>query len=207
MSGEGTAAAREPGPPAESEAWLAELRAGDPAALRRLQALVTGAVRKAVAGQALDEATLEDLVQVAVVRVLANLQRFEGRSKFSTWAWAVAVRAAFSELRRAGVRETSALSTAEADEPATAALPPERRVERQEIVEVMQRIIAAELSERQRRAILGELAGQPQEELLAALAVNQNALYKLTHDARRKLKQGLLAAGIHDDHVREAFDL
>lgn len=202
---EGTSAPRESA--LEGETWLAELRAEDPDAQRRLQALVAGAVRKAVGSQVVDEATLDDLIQVAVVRVLRNLQRFEGRSKFSTWAWAVAVRAAYSELRRASVRQSSGLPTGEALELASAAPPPERGVERQEIVEVMQRVIAAELSERQRLALLGELAGRPQEEMLASLGLNRNALYKLTHDARRKLKQGLLAAGICDEHVREAFDL
>lgn len=205
MRPEGTSAPRESA--FETETWLAELRAEDPEAQRRLQALVAGAVRKAVGGQVVDEATLDDLIQVAVVRVLRNLHRFEGRSKFSTWAWAVAVRAAFSELRRASVRQAAGLPTGEALELASTAPPPERGVERQEIVEIMQRVISAELTERQRLALLGELAGRPQEDLLAELGLNRNALYKLTHDARRKLKQGLLAAGICDDQVREAFDL
>jgi len=142
------------------------------------------------------------------VHVLGNLERFEGRSKFSTWVYAVAVRAALGELRRATYRRPGQeLPRSEAEELESGVRSPPQRAERQEIVELLHRIIEQELTERQRTAILGELAGQSQEELLATLGLNRNALYKLLHDGRRKLKQGLLAAGILDDQVREAFDL
>jgi RNA polymerase sigma-70 factor (ECF subfamily) len=39
------------------------------------------------------------------------------------------------------------------------------------------------------------------------MGLTRNALYKLTHDARQKLKRGLEAAGIDGDGVREAFAL
>lgn len=195
-----------------NEQWLAELRAdgapGD-AAREALRSLVAGAVRKATAAQGpLDDATAEDLTQVAVVKVLDNLHRFEGRSKFTTWVYSVAVRAAFSELRKAtyrsggdslGEEHAEALTT---DEPA-----PSNWAERSEIVEVMHRVIAEELTERQRTAILGELSATPTEELLETLGTNRNAYYKLVHDARAKLVKGLRGAGICDDQVREAFDL
>jgi len=223
VNGEGTLPAGEAAAPAEDalqraarapdEAWVADLRAPDgtpcaAAALERLRTLVAGAVRKATAGSAPDAGTLDDLIQVATLRVLRNLERFEGRSKFATWAWAVAVRAAFGELRRAAYRARGeGLAESGAEELATPAAPPERRAMRQEIVEILERLIAEELTERQRTAILGELAGTPQEELLATLGGNRNALYKLLHDARQKLKLGLLGAGVCDDQVREAFDL
>lgn len=194
-----------------NEQWVEELRlagaAGESAQLA-LRELVTGAVRKALAGRrALDEATLDDLVQVASLHVIQHLDRFEGRSKFTTWAYAVAVRAAFTELRRSTYRPSDDLANDGADEPASDGTEPARWAEQDEIVEIMHRVIADDLTERQRKAILGELSGTSQEELLADLGINRNALYKLVHDARKKLKQGLGAAGICDDQVREAFDL
>lgn len=194
-----------------NEQWLSELCASGPAAeaaLADLRALVAGAVRRAVgaAGTA-DEATLEDLTQVGQVHVLRQLGRFEGRSRFTTWAWAVAVRAALSELRRAAYRASAEPLPAESATPASAAPTPPESAERGEIVALMQGVIARELTERQRTALVAELDGTPREVLLARLGINANALHKLLHDARRKLLLGLRAAGIHDDEVREAFDL
>ncbi|MEX1024631.1 MAG: sigma-70 family RNA polymerase sigma factor [Planctomycetota bacterium] len=192
-----------------TEAWLRDLRAtgaAGRAAHVALHELVSRAVARAA--HSVDESTREDLTQVAVLRVLTHLDRFEGRSRFSTWAYSVAVRAAFGELRKVSYRsggealsdETSGQLEATGPAPTTVA-------ERGEIVEVMRRVIARELSVRQRTAIQGELAGTPQAELLIALNINRNALYKLFHDARKKLRDGLAAAGISDDQVRDAFDL
>jgi hypothetical protein len=47
----------------------------------------------------------------------------------------------------------------------------------------------------------------PQAELAARLGLNRNALYKLGHDARQKLKRGLLAAGVTEDDVRDVFEI
>ena len=191
-----------------NDAWLERLRSGaDPEAQSELRRLVERAVRKAAAGRGdIDDAVFDDLTQVSTLRVLDNLDRFEGRSKFSTWAYSVAVRAAFSELRRPIYRSPGVDLTA-AEDSVSGGTAPEVQAEQAEIIEVMHRVIAEELTERQRIAVLGELEGTPQEDLLDRLEINRNALYKLTHDARQKLRQGLTSAGICDDQVRAAFDL
>ena len=85
-----------------NDAWLEALSAAvpDAAVVEDLGGLVRGALHKALAARALDASTLGDLAQVAVVQVLAKLEHFEGRSRFTTWAYSVAVRAALTELRR-----------------------------------------------------------------------------------------------------------
>jgi RNA polymerase sigma-70 factor (ECF subfamily) len=177
------------------------------AAQEELRSLIQGALRRATAGRpGVDQATLDDLTQIAMLQVLSKLDRFEGRSQFTTWAYSVAVRAAFTELRRSRSRE------APVDEAVAAAVPddaaePGARSEREEIVDVLNRVIERDLTERQRTAVRGELAERPQAELLAELGINRNALYKLLYDARQKLYGALCAAGICDDEVREAFDL
>ena len=47
----------------------------------------------------------------------------------------------------------------------------------------------------------------PQEEIARQLGIGRNALYKLGHDARKRLKARLIAAGVTDEDVRAAFDL
>ena len=71
--------------------------------------------------------------------------------------------------------------------------------------------IHTRLSERQRTAVLAELHGLPTVEIAARLETNQNALYKLVHDARKKLRTALqdqgfdaeaLSAGARSEVVR-----
>jgi DNA-directed RNA polymerase specialized sigma24 family protein len=57
------------------------------------------------------------------------------------------------------------------------------------------------------RVAFTELRGMPQAEIAVQMGLTRNALYKLTHDARQKLKRGLEAAGISGDEVRVTFDL
>lgn len=191
-----------------NEEWLGARRGAGPAADRaqlHLRSLLAGALRKATSRFSPDDATLEDLTQVALLRVLEKLDRFEGRSRFTTWAYSVAVHAAFAELRRSrGPRTTGEAAAAEvSDDQADPTAP----VEQREIVDLLHRIISDQLTERQRAAVLGELRGTPRDQLAAELETNRNALHKLLHDARSKLRHGLEAAGIFDDDVRRAFDL
>ena len=45
----------------------------------------------------------------------------------------------------------------------------------------------------------------PQDEIARHLGSNRNAIYKLTHDARKRLKRGLELAGYGAEDIREAF--
>jgi len=46
------------------------------------------------------ETQADDFVQDAILRILDKLDTFRGESRFTTWAQKVAVRVAFTELRR-----------------------------------------------------------------------------------------------------------
>ncbi len=67
--------------------------------------------------------------------------------------------------------------------------------ERQGFIKAMYEVIDEKLSQKQRTALLAELAEIPMEEIGRRLGSNRNAIYKLTHDARKKLRQGLEQAG------------
>ena len=49
------------------------------------------------------------------------------------------------------------------------------------------------------------MKGLPQEEIARGLGINRNAVYKLGHDARKKLKRGLEASGFDAAAIRAAF--
>jgi RNA polymerase sigma-70 factor (ECF subfamily) len=191
--------------------WLDQLAGPSPSrdgAVAELREVLRRGLGRALRGHpGAGDAFLDDITQDAVLKVLDGLASFRGNSKFTTWAVAVAVRVAFSELRRARWRDVSLDGLADEGRApeVVAEQAPSAQVERDELIALMKRVMETDLTERQRFALLAELDGMPQAELTARLGLNRNALYKLGHDARQKLKRGLLAAGVTEDDVRDVF--
>lgn len=198
----------------DNETWLRHLSSNgsdQQAALADLRSELLRGLRRALSNWTLaDEAFLEDAVQDSLVRLLDRLHQFEGRSRFLTWATAIAIRVAMNELRRRHWRDVS-LDTVIADtnltpEPAAdddSGL--DARWERKALLDKMLEVIQNELTERQRMVLLAELKGIPQNEIACHLGSNRNAVYKLTHDARKRLKHGLEAAGYRASDIHTAF--
>lgn len=145
---------------------------------------------------------VEDFVQDALLQILDNLDTFEGRSKFTTWAYRFVINVAAAELRLHRWRTQSLEAVVgEGDEVSLLfflsdqeAPDPETRAARREILELMQHVIEEELSERQRFALVAtKFRDMPVEEVARQLDTNPNNVYKLVYDARQKLKEGLEA--------------
>jgi RNA polymerase sigma-70 factor (ECF subfamily) len=157
-----------------------------------------------------DDDFLEDVVQSAMVRVLDHLDRFEGRSAFTTWAIAIALRVAFTELRRKHwnnvsldeLREKGALLRAEAD----SGPDPQESVARRSLITLLHQLIRSKLSPHQRDMLLAELNGMPHDEIAVQMRLTRNAVYKLGHDARRALRRALEAAGYGVEEVRDVLE-
>lgn len=80
--------------------------------------------------------------------------------------------------------------------------PPEKRATQQMLLEMVQRVVAEELTDRQRQALVAVMgSGMPLEEVARRMGINRNALYELLHDARRRLKKRLLARGLLSQNV------
>ena len=198
----------------DNETWLAHLGGPGPAqqeALSDLRDALVRGLRKALSHRAgADDAFLEDVVQDALVRILDRLPQFEGRSRFLTWAMSVAIRVAMSELRRRKWGDVS-LDEVVADADLTPAWVvmngpgPHAPSEREAILAVMHEVIRTGLTTKQREALLAAMQGMPLDEIARQLGSNRNALYKLTHDARKRLKRGLEAAGFTAEDIGAAF--
>lgn len=198
----------------DNETWLEHLKLGGPeqqAALSDLRNALMRGLRGALSGRGrVDDSFLEDAVQDSLVRILDRLQQFEGRSHFLTWATSIAIRVAMSELRRRQWRDVSLDEVV-----AGSGLTPERAVdddptpdiqwERKAIVGKVFDVIRNELTEKQRAVLLAELKGMPQDEIARHIGSNRNAVYKLTHDARSRLKRRLEEAGYEAADVLSAF--
>lgn len=199
-------------PGRSNDEWVAALRADGPlfdAAWQELRARLVIRLRKAVGTQFGYDAC-EDLAQEAVLRVVDRLGSFRGESRFMTWATAIALRMAFDELRHRRWKDVSFdVFTEEAAVPVTleAAVvgDDERRLTRARVLHELRSVIDVKLTEKQRRVLSAELQGMPQSEIAAQLGMSRNALYKLSHDARRKVKAQLEAAGFAGADVLWAF--
>ncbi len=190
--------------------WLAELRQPTQTgqAIEELRTYLRKALARVLRGRGnVDESDLDDFTQDALIRILQGLDRFRGDSRFTTWATAVAIRTALGTLRRRRYQhqplEDLELGLAE---PVAGLSPlggdPGQFLDRATLVEALRRAINDALTEKQRTAILGELAEIPTDVLVERLGTNPNALYKLHHDARKKLKRALNDAGYSDEDVR-----
>ncbi|MGC9469384.1 MAG: RNA polymerase sigma factor [Anaerolineae bacterium] len=203
-----------------NEQWLNHLNGTpDPAALGDLRERLIRGLRYAIKQRYdISESDIEDFVQEAIVKILDNLDTFRGESKFTTWAQKIAIRVAFSELRRkrwenislqdlipqqsAGeAGETTPLVWIPSAEPS-----PERRVTRQNLRALLVYLIQEELTDLQRQAMVAVvLQGMPVEVVARRMDTNRNALYKLLHDARQRLKHRLEQQGVSVDEVMAVF--
>jgi len=198
-----------------NQEWLEALRGpGLDEALADLRAFLMRGLRYALADRSgVDEASLEDFVQEALLKILAGLDSFRGESRFTTWAQKIAVRVAFTELRRHRWRDVSldeVIGFPDSDSiPATLADPsagPEKRAIQQMFLETVRRLIVEELTDTQRQAMTAVyLRGMPLQEVARCMESNRNALYKLLHDARQRLQKAMVAEGISSQDVLEAF--
>lgn len=198
-----------------NEEWLAALRGAErDEALADLRAFLVRGLRYALAGRSgVDEATLEDFAQDALLRILKGLDSFRGESRFTTWAQKIAVNVAFTELRRRHWQEVSLddLGVREDTDfiPETLADPsagPEQQTLQRAMLSTLHRLIDTELTDKQRQALVAaRIHGMPLEEIARRMNTNRNALYKLLHDARQRLKKRMLAEGLSPQDVLAAF--
>jgi len=160
------------------------------------------------------ESLAEETAQEAVLRILAQLNTFKGRSRFTTWAHKVAIRIALTELRRKEWKNVSLDQMLESEEGeprelwlAESAPGPELTVEQNDLLARLAQIMQEELTPRQLSLMQAvALRGVPLEALAQKMGVERNALYKLMHDARVKLKRRLAREGLSPADLLQTFE-
>lgn len=198
----------------DNGAWLRQISGGGTErdhALADLRMMLLRGLRRSLSGRSdVDESVLEDAVQDSLLRIIDRLSQFEGRSRFVTWAMSITIRTAMTELRRRRWRDVSLDQLAGdggvmLDRTADGSPRPEHEAERRALLAAIHRIIRTELTAKQRTALVAELRGMAQDEIVRQMGSNRNALYKLTHDARLRLKKGLEAAGYEAEDILAAI--
>ena len=95
----------------DNNEWIAALQADGPlreAALSDLRGMLLIGLKTALKSRSdFVDSLLDDFVQDSLVRILRSLDQFQNRSRFVTWATAIAIRVALTELRKRRWRDVS----------------------------------------------------------------------------------------------------
>lgn len=193
--------------------WVERLTGAEPErqqAIVELHALLVRGLHKSLATKYGAGLQAEDVVQEALMKILASLDKFEGRSRFTTWAMTIATRVGISELRRKHFRDVSLDSMPTGDNLLSAVLQSDEtdasdQIDRMRVLEVLKTLIESRLTVKQREALQGSLDGLPVEEIARRTGSNRNAVYKLIHDARVRLRDGFTENGITADDVNAIY--
>ena len=148
----------------------------------------------------LDE-LVQDAADDAAVSVLRRLGDFRGESSFRTWAYKFALLEAAVKVRRRAWRDREVTLEPEHWESLAHAGPgPDDDAESGALLEAVRDGIRSALTPRQRQVLVAVvLEGVPIDVLAERLGSNRNALYKMLHDARRRLRDHVAAAGYPEE--------
>jgi len=159
----------------------------------------------------------EDCAQDALIAVMNHLSDFRGDSKFTTWVYKFGVNIALMAARRERWRGVSldqlpfgvdgALSEWVLRDK-SAELTSDLYVMQSEIREMIREVIEQDLTAKQRRVLILMVFNEvPMDEVARQLDTNRNAIYKMLHDARRKLKNRLQARGFDIGEILAIFSV
>jgi RNA polymerase sigma-70 factor, ECF subfamily len=204
---------------AETAQWLQALDPANPqreAGVRRLHEMLLRVAghevrRRAVRLPTIQGPELDDIASQAaadaVMSILANLDTFQGDSRFTTWAYKFAVfQVGVKTGRHFWLNPPAALDATAWDRlPDRLGMGPAQATELREMVAALRRAVDDELSEQQRRIFLAVVLGGALIDTVAAeLDTTRNAVYKSLFDARRKLRRALDREGFRSTVGGEA---
>ena len=138
----------------------------------------------------------------ALMAVLAKLDTYRGTARFTTWACKFAILETSTRLRRHAWRHRKV----ERDDAVWDRLPDTSpsvllQIENDQLFSALQRAVDEQLTERQRFVFQSVTMNDvPIDVLAERLGASRGAIYKMLHDARRKLRQALTEAG-HGERV------
>ncbi|WP_441728185.1 RNA polymerase sigma factor [Glaciibacter sp. 2TAF33] len=146
-------------------------------------------------GQARADEIVQSSADEAVVAVLARLSSFEGRSRFTTWAFKFAILITATAVRREVWLQTT-VDLSSIPEPVSRLGDPPSHVEAAALSEALRRCIAECLTAHQQRVLIAvAVEGVPIDVVADRLHTTPNTVYKALHDARRRLREALIVQG------------
>ena len=197
-----------------SRLWIERLRSDGPERAEATEALFDllhrGALHEAHRRRGSLPATvvaeLDDLARQAagdaLTAVLRKLGDYRGASRFTTWAYKFVIFEVSGALRRESWRGRAITIDERAWDRVTDPTPvdPHAEAEIRELRAAIERCVATDLTALQREVFVSiVILAVPVDVVAERHGSNRGAIYKVLHDARRKLRASLSAAGWHAD--------
>lgn len=196
----------------ESYDWVEKLNSEThrDLAIEKLREILLRGLKGAFYRRGQDDAFCEDVCQESLIRIMKNIESFEGRSKFTTWALSIAIRVGISELRRRHYKDVSLDAITSGDDMKIELAVVEddasgQAIDQRAILETLSRLIDDQLTDKQRTVVRALLGGMPVEEIARRTESNRNAVYKLFHDAKQRLKTGFEASEFSRSDIESIF--
>lgn len=193
---------REGGPTrAEERALVAAARGGDARAMTRLLQLVSDPALRFGKGFCRDEHDAQEVMQDVLTSLVRSLGTFRGESALTTWAYTVARNACLRRRRRRAHAPVAleSLDAREGDGARAFEVPdqaedPERRYERRQLTEVVERAIRALPTAQREVLMLRDVEGMPAAEVGRVLGIGERAVKSRLHRARIAMREALAPA-------------
>lgn len=159
-------------------------------------------------------ALAEDCAQEALLAILGKLDTFRGDSKFTTWAYKFSVNVALTRARQERWKQVSLDALAEDEysfdwlqwKEAFHTPDSEAAALRAEVGEAIVEVVRTGLTARQRQVLKWIAFDEvPMDVVVQRLDTNRNAVYKLLHDARLKVKRRLSERGYEVEEIYDIF--
>ncbi|SEH53344.1 RNA polymerase sigma-70 factor, ECF subfamily [Mycolicibacterium rutilum] len=155
--------------------------------VRRRQTPITGTELDDIAAQAASDATMA---------ILGKLATFRGESRFTTWAYKFVILEVANKIGRHYWRNPPPdLDVEDWNRlPERFGVDPSEHAEAAELTAAIRQAVETTLTERQRQMFVDiVLRGIPLDALVDRLGTNRNAIYKTVFEARRKIRDFLVA--------------
>ena len=148
---------------------------------------------------------VEDLVHDALDKIMRDLDHFQGRSKFTTWAMTVATRVAIGEMRQAHFANVEIGKLTENSLGFEASVTDGASAEKVAMIEKLRELSDTKLSKLQRDAFHSLLNGVPVEVFAKKTGIDRNTAYKSINEARNTLLRGFEQAGYEAKQIQSVF--
>ena len=164
-------------------------KTGDSVAMEQLLATVAPSIQRFGMRMCRDDTDAEDVLQDALLTIANHLGEFEGRSSFTSWAFAVA-RSACSRKRR-GLKNQPLLSIENAEQQYEGAPSPEQQVLDRELTQALNSALDRLPDDYREVILLRDVEALTAPEAADSLGISVPALKSRLHRARTALRDAL----------------